>query len=98
MMSNVKNFVDEKTAKRIIDAITTLDFHGVLKLADDSGVPVSRLRDIIDRTERITQLDKGKLITHLMNLMDIREEEKPDEEAEGQNFTSLKEFQQRKIK
>ena len=96
LMSDVKNFVDEKTKRKIIDALCELDFNSIHILADNSGVPVSRLQDFVDNTERITHLDKGKLIIHLVNLMDISEEGKQHEETTEPNFTSLKEFQQRK--
>jgi hypothetical protein len=59
-------------------------------------VPVTRLQDFVDGTEEITQLDKGKLIIHLVNLMDISEEEKQHEETSEPTYASLEDFQQRK--
>ena len=91
-MSNIKNFIDERSARKIIDTLRTLDFHTILKLSEDSGVPVHRLRNIIDGVEQITRLDKGKLIVYLVKLVDMDEEQL--EETEEQIITTLKEFQQ----
>jgi hypothetical protein len=96
MMNNIKNFVDEKTSRKIISAICSLDFTDIHKLSEESGVPVSRLQDFVDETEKITQIDKGKLIVHLINMTDISEDEKQLEETKGQKYTTVKEFQQRK--
>jgi len=95
-MSNIKNFVGEKTTRKIVDALCALDFNTIHKLAEDSGVPVHRLQDFVDETEKITQLDKGKLIVYLVKLVDMGEEEGQLEETGEQIFTALKEFQQRK--
>jgi len=95
-MSNIKNFVGEKTTRKIVDALCALDFNTIHKLAEDSGVPVHRLQDFVDETEKITQLDKGKLIVYLVKLVDMGEEEGQLEETGEQIFTTLKEFQQRK--
>jgi len=95
-MSNIKNFIDERTARKVIDALCALDFKTIHKLAEDSGVPVSRLQNFIEGTEKITQLDKGKLIIYLVKLVDIIEEEGQLEETKKQIFTSLKDFQQHK--
>lgn len=95
-MNNIKNFVDEKTSRKIISAICSLDFTDIHKLSEESGVPVSRLQDFVDETEKITQIDKGKLIVHLINMTDISEDEKQLEETKGQKYTTVKEFQQRK--
>lgn len=90
-MSNVKNFVDEKTTRKTISAICSLDFTEIHKLSKKSGLPVSRLQNFVDETEEMTQIDKGKLISHLINLTDISEEE-----TKEAKYTNLKEFQKRK--
>lgn len=95
-MSNIKNFVDEKTSKKIIDTICALDFDTIHKLSKDSGVPVHRLQSFVDGDEIITQLDKGKLIIHLIKLVDIGEEQNPRDEDKEETFMTLKEFQLRK--
>ena len=95
-MSDIKNFIDERTARRVIGALCALDFNTIHKLAEDSGVPVHRLQNFVDGTEKITQLDKEKLIVYLVKLVDMGEEEGQLEDTEEQIFTTLKEFQQRK--
>ena len=95
-MSNIKNFVDERTSRRVIGALCALDYNTIQKLAEDSGVPVSRLQNFVEETEKITQLDKGKLIIYLVKLVDMGEEEGQIEETEKQMITTLKDFQQRK--
>lgn len=95
-MSNIKNFVDEKTSKKIIDTICKLDFDTIHKLSKNSGVSVHRLQNFVDGDEMITRLDKGKLIVHLIQLVEMNEEQNlPAENTEGV-FTTLKEFQLRK--
>ena len=94
--NKITNFVDEKTARKIIDALCRLDFKSITKLADDSGVPVNRLQNFIEGTEKITQLDKGKLIIHLINLADMAEDISTKEEPPEIKYTSLKDFQKRK--
>jgi uncharacterized protein YbbC (DUF1343 family) len=94
-MDNVKNFVDEKTSRLIIQALCDLEFNDVLKLSEKSGVTVSRLQDFVDGDEQITQLDKGKLIIHLVNLAEMSNESKQLEKTE-ESYTSLKDFQNRK--
>ena len=95
-MANIKNFVDEKTSRKIIDAICSLDFNTIHNLAKDSGVPVDRLQSFVDGDEKITLLDKGKLIIHLIKLADITEETNIDEESNDKGFITLKDFQDRK--
>ena len=95
-MSDVTNFVDEKTSRKIIAALCSLEFNAINKLAEDSGVPVNRLLDFVDETEKITQLDKGKLILHLLKLMDMGEEEIQEMGTDEEKVPSLKQFQQRK--
>jgi len=42
-MNNMKNFVDEMAARKIIDTLCTQDFKTIQKLAEDSGIPVHHL-------------------------------------------------------
>ena len=96
-MATIKNFVDEKTSRKIIDAICALDYSSVLKLSDDSGVPVHRLQSFVDGDEKITQLDKGKLIIHLIKLVDIVDEEHHHEETNDEMVSpGINDFQRRK--
>ena len=96
-MSNIRNFNDEKITTKIIHVLYTLNFNAIHKLAEYSGIPVHRLADFVGGTEKITQLDKGKLIVCLVKLFDMGEWEGQLEETEEQKFTALKEFQQRKF-
>ena len=94
MNDNVENFVDEKTSRKIINALTKLDFKTCNKLANDSGIPFTRLQAFIHGIEKITQLDKGKLILHFAEL--DMSEEKRCEDSTQERYSSLKAFQQRK--
>ena len=94
-MSNIKNFVEEKTSKKIVDALCALDFNAIHKLAKDSGVPVHRLQNFVDGDEKITQIDKGKLIVYLVKSVDTNEKAGKPEENKENVFATLKEFQQR---
>lgn len=93
-MNEIKNFIDERTTRRVIGALCALNFNTIHKLAEDSSVPVHHLHNIIDGTEKITQLDREKLITYLVRLVNMGEEERLFEETEEQIITTLKEFQQ----
>ena len=95
-MSIIKNFIDERTTRRVIGALCALDYNTIQKLAENSGVPVHRLQNIVDGTEKITPLDKGKLIVYLVRLENMGEWEGQLEETEEQIITALKDFQQRK--
>lgn len=94
MGNNIKNFVDEKTNRTIVDALMQLDFKSVNKLAEDSAIPVHRLQAFIEGSERITQVDKGSLILHLVDI-DMTTQEKSKDPASEQ-FTSLDAFRRRK--
>ncbi len=94
-MGNVKNFVDEKTSRKIISALCALEYKEVLKLSEKSEIPVTRLLDFVDGDEKITQLDKGKLIIHLINLAEISIEEETTEKIK-ERFTTHQEFLLRK--
>lgn len=96
-MANIKNFVDEKTSGKIIDALCALDFDSIHKLAKNSGIPVDRLQDFVDGDEKITQLDKGKLITHLIASAETAEEKHQHSETNKEmELARLKDFQRRK--
>ena len=87
-MSRVKNFINEKTTRKIVGALCALDLNTIHKLAKDSDVPVNRLHNIIAGAEKITQIEKEKLIVYLVKLVDMGE-------MEEQTLTSLKDPQYR---
>ena len=96
-MAIIKNFIDEKNSRKIIDAICALDYNAVHKLSKDSGIPVYRLQGFVDGDEKITLFDKGRLITHLINLVNFTDEEDRHEEAGNEVvFVNLRDFQRRK--
>ena len=95
MKDNITNFVDDKISRKIINALTKMDFETCNKLADNSGIPVSRLQEYIFGTEKITQLDKDMLILYVAELN--KDDEKRYEDSTMKQYSSLKEFQQRKV-
>ncbi|MBL1142472.1 MAG: hypothetical protein HND53_10605 [Proteobacteria bacterium] len=95
-MANVKNFVDEKTSRTIINALCALDYKDILVLSKKSGVTVTRLQDFVDGDEQITQLDKGKLIVHLISLSEISENKVGSTDIPENRFATHESFKARK--
>ena len=89
MSAEIKNFVDEKTTKLILDALSVLDFDSVHLLAKKSGVPVHRMQSFVDGDEKITQIDKGNLIPHLVALADM-EYENDEQDESNTRFAEFK--------
>ena len=69
-MDNANNSIDEQVSKKIIDTLSILSPEQIDKLATEANIPQDHLRNIINGTEQISCIDKGKLIGHLIKLMD----------------------------
>lgn len=69
-MRTLTNLADERATKKIIEVLSGLDQNDIEKLAEDSGIPVQRIKGVIDNVEELSLLDKGKLIEPLIKLTD----------------------------
>ena len=69
-MDNANNPIDEQVSKKIIDTLSILSSEQIEKLAREANISQDHLRNIINGTEQISCIDKGKLIEHLIKLMD----------------------------
>jgi hypothetical protein len=91
-MDNIINFVDEKNTRKIVNALCSLDYLAFNKIVNDSGISVIRLLSFIDGSERITMLEKGQLIPHLIKLADIDDDSAQIDEETAQTFSTFKDF------
>ena len=69
-MDNANNSIDDQVSLKIIDTLSILSSQQIDKLAEEANISQEHLRNIINGTEQISCIDKGKLIEHLIKLMD----------------------------
>jgi hypothetical protein len=96
MDDKIKNFVDEKNTTKIVNALCDMDFLEFNQIVEDSGIPITRLLGYIDGSEKITTLDKEKLIPHLSRLSEMPEDKIHSDENVVETYSSLKNFLERK--